>query len=727
MAEETPIAGPPIAERRPVSRTVHGVRLVDDYAWLRDTDDQQVLRHLRAERDFYDASTRHLRSLVRTLSEEMKSRVPATDCSVRWSLVRFSYYMRTQSGSDYAQLCRGFYNNQPLSATKSAAETTIANETGSLDNDPDPADQVLLDPAELAGGSSHVELGVCEVSPDERLLAYSVDVTGDEVYALRFRDLDSGEDLPDVLPRTYYGGAWSADASTFFYTVHDELYRPFQVWRHRLGTPAESDVLVLEEADERFELNVRACRSGDLILLSAESRDSAEVWLVDAHRPDDPARCVEPRRPGVEYDCEHARTAGADQLLVLTNDGATEFRLMTAPLVTPGREHWREVIPYDPAERLLHVDAFSSHLVLTLRRDGRLLLRVHPLDGAPPHDVAAVGEAASIRLDRNELFDTRVMTIAEESYTEPATWWEVDLDTGERRLRLRREVPNHDPEAYVSERRTVAAADGTPVPVTLVRRRDVALDGSAPCLIYGYGAYEACDEPEFDLALPSLLDRGVVFAHAHVRGGGEGGRRWWLQGRLGEKQNTFSDHIDIADALADGVVDGSRIATRGLSAGGLLQGAVFSQRPDLWCGVIAEVPFVDVVNTMLDPSIPLTINEWEEWGDPRKENELGWLLAYSPYDNVPPAGGRPDLLVTGALHDPRVMVWEPAKWVAALRASDPGWSPRCVFRCELGAGAHVGPSGRYGHLRYEAEVYAWLLEKFEMAGDLPEPGSGREG
>jgi oligopeptidase B len=257
----------------------------------------------------------------------------------------------------------------------------------------------------------------------------------------------------------------------------------------------------------------------------------------------------------------------------------------------------------------------------------------------------------------------------------------------------------------------VPSYDGVPVPVTLVRRSDVALDGTAPCLLYGYGAYEYSFEPEFDPGLVPLLDRGVVFAHAHVRGGGENGRRWWLDGRLEHKQHTFSDHLAVADALADGMVDGERIASRGLSAGGLLQGAVFSQAPARWRAVVAEVPFVDVVTTMLDASVPLTAGEWDEWGDPRREADFRWMLAYSPYDNLPPAGQRPDLLVTGAVHDPRVMVWEPAKWVAALRASDPEWSPRCLFRAELGAGAHAGPTGRYARLRYEAEVYAWVLDR----------------
>jgi oligopeptidase B len=310
----------------------------------------------------------------------------------------------------------------------------------------------------------------------------------------------------------------------------------------------------------------------------------------------------------------------------------------------------------------------------------------------------------------------------EESYVQPPVWTDVDLRTGARTERHRQAVPGHDPACYVTERLQVpvppsgSAAGDALVPATLVRHQDTPLDGSAPVLMWGYGAYESCDDPEFQVALPSLLDRGVVFVQTHPRGGGECGRRWWLDGRLEAKQHTFDDHLAVADHLvAQGWVDGERVATRGLSAGGLLQAAVFSQRPDRWRAVVAEVPFVDVVTTMLDPSIPLTVEEWDEWGDPRRPEDFAWMLAYSPYDNLPPAGTRPDLLVTAALHDARVMVWEPAKWVAALRATDPAWSPRCLFRVELAEGAHSGPSGRYAELAYEAAIHAWVLDRIGKA------------
>ena len=680
-------------------RQIHGHRRVDGYAWLRDLADPEVVAHLGAERCFYEAATAHLGPLVESLKNSMASRVPDADRSASHRRLRFSYYTRTPADSGYQQLWRG----------RDLADT-----------EQDPADELLLDPVALRGESSYVGIGLSLVSPDEKVLAYSVDTTGDEVYTLRFANLEPQEptrELDDVIERSYYGGAWSADSATFFYTVHDELYRPHQVWRHRLGTPASEDVLVLDEDDQQYELDVRATRSGELIVIRSANRDTSEVWLVDAHRPDEPARCVQARRPGVEYSCEHVRAGDGDQLLIVTNDSAQEFRMMRAPLASPGRDGWTEVLPEMPDERLYDVTAFADHVVTTLRRDTVLMARAYRLgaDGGltAPVDLAPSYTPGTLELGRNELFDTTEVQVVEQSWTRPRSWYVVDLDTGDRRHLHDESVPAYDPDAYVSERHLVPA-DGADVPVTVVRRADTPLDGSAPCLLYGYGAYEACFDPEFDVARTALLDRGVVWAHAAVRGGGEGGRRWWLEGRLATKQNTFSDHVAVADFLADGLVDGERIVTRGLSAGGMLQGAVFSQAPARWAGVIAEVPAVDILTTMLDPSIPLTVNEYDEWGDPRQPEQYRWLLGYSPYDNVPPAGSRPDLLVTGALHDARVMVWEPAKWVAELRHTDPAWAPRCLFRVELGEGAHVGPSGRLAHLRYEAEIYAWALDRFGL-------------
>ncbi|MDZ5623286.1 prolyl oligopeptidase family serine peptidase [Nocardioides sp. HM23] len=668
----------------------------DPYHWMRRTDSPVLLAHLEAERLWYDTATGHLNSLVETLRSEMLGRVPATDRTVSWRLQGCSYYTALPAGREHPQLLR----------EKDDSDTT----------------EVLLDVNELVDDSGYVELGLSVVSPDQKWLAYSVDRTGDEVYELRFRDLETGADLPEVAPRTYYGGAWSSGSDQFFYTVHDDAYRPFQVWRHELGAPVADDVLVLEEPDERFELSIRATRSGALVVIWAESRDTREVWVVDAASPTSPPRSVGGRRPGVEYHAEHVVLPdGTDTLLLVTNDDATEFRLVRCPVPRDSdQDHtsWSPARAERPDERLERVDGFAGHAVLSFRSQTQHRLRILPLDALDGDGIVIEPgfDRGTVEIGPNTDYHATTVTVEDQSYIEPPVWSAVSLRTGERTELLRRRAPGHHASAYVCESRSVPAPDGTPVPVTLVRHRDTPLDGTAPALFYGYGAYEAVyPDQEWDPAIPSLLDRGVVYVHAHVRGGGEGGRRWWLGGRLEHKQNTFTDYAAAADGLA-GLVDGERLATRGLSAGGLLQGAVFSQRPDRWRAVVAEVPFVDVVTTMLDASIPLTITEWDEWGDPRRREDFDWMLAYSPYDN-PPSGPRPDLLVTGALHDPRVMVFEPAKWVARLRETDPGWSPRCLFRVETGAGAHVGPAGRFAHLGYEAEIYAWVLDRLRPGND----------
>lgn len=699
---------PPSAAREPFEHTEHGVSRPDPYHWM-SGGGEALLAHLGAERLFYDSACAHLHSLISTLRSEMVARLPQADTSPRWRRSRFSYYTRTPSGSDYADVFREIHGNET-----DLQQNPVPN--GRFDDEFEGPPQVVLDVNALAGDADFFELGATLVSPDEDLLAWSADRTGEEVYELRFRDLRTGADLDEVVPRSYYGGAWSADSGSFFYTVHDEAYRPHQVWRHRLGTPVADDVLVLAEPDERFELSVRAARSGEVVLLRSESRDTGEEWAIDARTPEAAPRSIGGRRPGVVYRTEHLR---GGPLLLVTNDDAVEFRLVSAPVPAAAQDHtaWRPVRPEDPKERLERVDAFAEHLVLSVRTDAEHRLRVVPTTdpAAEGHVVRSRFPGGAVRLARNTAYDVAAVTVADQAHVRPPVWSDVDLSSGDLVEVHRQDAPGHDPERYVTTRLDLPSGDAVPVPVTLVRHRDTPLDGTAPLLLYGYGAYEYTFEPDWDPALPSLLDRGVVFAHAHVRGGGEGGRRWWLDGRLEHKQHTFTDFAAVADVMAGRYVDGSRIASRGLSAGGLLQGAVFSQRPDRWRAVVAEVPFVDVVTTMLDATIPLTVTEWDEWGDPRRRADFDWMLAYSPYDNPPPAGTRPDLLVTGAVHDPRVMVHEPAKWVARLRETDPVWSPRCHFRVETGAGAHTGPSGRFGHLAYEAEVYAWVLDRLGVA------------
>ena len=683
-------SGPPSAPRGPGA---------DPYAWMRDRDQPQLREYLTAERAYYDEQTAPLRALREDLFAEMAARLPPAEESVRWRQGGFWYFNQTVAGQQLEQFCRAAGRGGP-------GEVLLDNNL------------LLADPA---AAGSYAELGVREVSPDGRYLAYSVDFDGDEVYQLRVRDLATGTDLAERIERTYYGLAWAADSRSLLYVVTDPAYRPHEVWRHELGTAPEHDSLVYREDDERFELTVRATRSGAWLLIETASRDTTETLLIPAGDTGVAPFVIEPRRPGTEYYADHAGGPDGGELYLVTNDGAAEFRLVRGPVTAPGPgpwpgARWTEVIGPTGDTRLVRCDVFGRYLVVEQRRGAATQLRVVDRETGTQHLIGARGpeRALALALALNEDYTAAAVTVRTESLTEPPSWHDVDLASGRWELRKRQEVPGYDPAGYVSERISAPAADGTPIPVTVAYRRGLRRDGSAPVLLYGYGAYEACSWPEFSVVTPSLLDRGFVYAVAHIRGGGEGGRRWWAEGHLDRKRTTFTDFIAAADMLAGagsadpGWAAPDRIVSRGLSAGGLLQGAVFSMAPERWRAVVAEVPFVDVVTSMLDPTIPLTITEWDEWGDPRDPAMRAYMSSYSPYDNVPD-GPRPDLLVTGSLHDPRVLIHEPAKWVARLRATDRGAGGRVLFRPELGAGAHVGPAGRYDQLRYEAEVLAFIL------------------
>jgi oligopeptidase B len=689
---------PPAAPRVPSVRDLHGTTETDDYAWMRSTEQSALRRYLAAERAYYDAHAVHLADLTRRLAAESARRIPDhADDSVGWPLSGFIYRTSTPEGRENLQFLRSRSGES--------------------------AEQLLLDENIIGAATGYVDVGAREPSPDGNLLAWSADTNGAEIYRLRIRDLRTGEDLPDDIARSYPGVAWSADSRYLFYLVPDELNRPFELWRHRVGSPAASDVLLYTEADARYELTLLAARSGQFAVLTSACRDTTEVRLIQLDDPLAEPLLIEPRRRGVEYRVDHARTGW---LYIVTDDDEPEFTLKRVLPGAPGAANWERVLcdsvaPSRADTRLLSCDVVGDRLLLTLRRGGNPMLAITDMDGGQVIEIGPSVPAGSMSVEHAEDYDAGSVIIREESLIEPPAWHRLDLATGKRTLLKRKDVPGYDAREYVTKRISVAAADGTPIPVTLAYAATTPLDGTAPCLLYGYGAYEACADPVFTVGLPSLLDRGVVYAIAHVRGGGEGGRNWWLQGRLRSKPTTFNDFIDVADALAgrDGppLVDGSRIVSRGLSAGGLLQGAVYSMRPDRWRAVVAEVPFVDCVTTMLDPSIPLTINEWDEWGDPRDAGDYACLRSYSPYDN-PPAGPRPALLVTGAVYDPRVAVHEPAKWVAKLRATDP--QSQILFRVELGVGAHTGPSGRFAQANYKAEVHAFVLSQMGL-GEESEP------
>ena len=700
-----PIA-PPIAPRRPHVRVLHGHEVPDDYAWMVHGG-EELTAHLRAERDHYDAATAALEPLHRRLFTEMVARTAPTEEGAPHRIGDFEYRDVLDEGAQLGAFQR-------------------------RGNGTEQWDVLLdLDAEAAAAGSTYAELGVREVGPGGALLAWSLDVTGEEVYELRFRDLATGRDLLERIARTYYSGAWSADGQHFFYTVQDHVHRPHEVWRHRIGTDPSADVLVLAEGDRRFDLTVRATRCGRWVLVHAESRDTAEVWAIPADRPETQPVSLGGRLAGHEYTIESV-PGGPAGFLAVTNLAADEFTLRWLDLGQDDPGTWTDGLH----ERYLGqpitgVEAFSGHVVVSLRRDAQPMLVLVPVadDGLRWDDVREVEapQGCSLELGINEVFDAPAVTVVEQSRIDPPTWWDVPFDGSERRARHRKEVPNHDPGAYVVSRRWVRARDGERVPVTVVAHRVTPLDGTAPCLLYGYGAYEHVVEQTFSRALPSLLDRGVVYAHAHVRGGGELGRRWWDGARMATKDTSFRDFVDVARALGTGpgaIVDGSRIVSRGGSAGGLLVAAAMDLDPEVFAGVVAEVPFVDVVNSMADAELPLTVGEWEEWGNPAVPEQYEWLAGYAPYENIPAPGRRPFLLVTGAVHDPRVLVHEPAKWVARLRATDPahgavgrpGQRGGILFRVALAEGSHGGAAARYVALDEQAQTQALILATMGIDG-----------
>ena len=701
---------PPVPERRPTRLEAHGDVRVDEWYWLRDRDDPVVLDHLRAENAHTGAATAHTAALQEALYDEIVARIEETDLSVPSRKGPWLYYHRTEEGKQYGIHCR-----RP--AGGAGADEVLP--PGS----PPPADeQVILDENALAEGHGYFALGNLSVSPDHRWLVYSTDVTGGERYTLRVLDLDRGELSPEAIEDTSYGCAWFDDNATILYVRVDEAMRPHQLWRHRVGGDPAADTLVLEEPDEHFFLGVGRTRDDRFVVCALDSKTTSEVHVLDAGDPDGTFRPLAPRRPGVEYHVEHDRAGrdGTGRFLVTTNDGAPDFRLLDAPDDPADPSSWTEVLPHRPGVRLEGVDAFAGHLVVYERDGGESRARVVDRATGSSDPIAQPESPSTVWGAANPEYDSAVVRYEYTSLVTPRSVYDLDMAGGERRLRKRQPVlGDFDPTRYRTERRWVAAGDGVEVPVSLVWRADMVgevpgANGPSPCLLYGYGSYEASMDPTFSSIRLSLLDRGFVYAIAHVRGGGELGRRWYEEGKLAAKPHTFSDFVACARALVDtGVTAPDRLVARGGSAGGLLMGAVANAAPDLFRAIVAEVPFVDCLTTMLDESIPLTVGEFEEWGDPiRDPKAYADIKAYSPYDNVGP-GPHPAIFATGGLHDTRVGFWEPAKWVAKLRDADP--DARVLYRPELSAG-HGGRSGRYDAWRDEAFVMAWLLDALGVTG-----------
>ncbi|MET8861919.1 S9 family peptidase [Nonomuraea sp. NPDC004580] len=688
---------PPVAKKIPTERTHHGDIVIDEYAWLSNKDDPDTTAYLEAENDFLKKETAHLADLQEQVFQEIKGRTQETDLSVPSRKGSWWYFSRTEEGKQYPVSCR----------VPADSETPPEITTGErLDQE-----QVVLDGNELAGDSPFFSVGTSAVSPDGKMLAFSTDFTGNERFTLKFKNLETGEILPDEVTDIFYGGAWSADASAFFYTRVDDAWRPYQVYRHTLGT--QEDVLVYEESDERYWVGIGLTRSEQYLVLGAGSKITSEVRILDANDPGGEFKLVRPRKTGVEYGVEHA----GGFFYVLHNENAANFELSTAPLDDPGT--WTPLISHRTDTRLLEIDAFSDHAVVHFRRDGLTGLRVlpYPAGGSDWRERVEAAERNAYEIDfpeplydvgpaGNAQFTTRRLRLGYTSMVTPASVYDYDLDTHDLILLKQRPVlGGFDAGDYEQVREWATAEDGTKIPVSLVKRKDT--ETPAPTVLYGYGSYETSIDPGFSVPRLSLLDRGFVFAIAHVRGGGEMGRHWYEQGKLTSKRNTFTDFVAAAKHMRAAGWS-SKIVARGGSAGGLLMGAATNLAPEEFAGIVAEVPFVDALNTILDPSLPLTVIEWDEWGDPLHNPDVyAYMKSYSPYENV---DGRlyPPILAITSLNDTRVLYHEPAKWIARLRATASGGP--FLLKTEMGAG-HGGRSGRYDAWREEAFALSWIIEK----------------
>jgi oligopeptidase B len=671
---------PPVAKRIPHELTAHGHTRVDDYYWLRERDHSDVLAYLEAENHYTEAATAELEPLRRELLAEMTGRIEQDDQTVPARERYYEYYLRWVAGSEHPLVCR-------------------------RGRAPGAGEEVMLDSDALAEGHEFFELAQYEVSENQMLLAYSVDTIGRRFYSIHVEDLGTGELLPDRIPDTAGQLEWAADDRTLLYVKQDpETLRSFQVLRHTLGEDPRSDKLVYSEPDETFEISLSKTKSREYLMLDVYSTLSSEVRLLDAHTPDAQPWLFAARERGLEYAVDHL----GESFYVLTNLDAQNFRVMRTPVGSTAKPHWRELVAHRPDVRVQSIELFEDHLVLEQRRRGLVELVVHQLDGSPSRTIEFADPAyVAFAVDNFELA-TDKLRVGYESMTTPPSVFDIDMNTGERTLLDQKKVlGGFDPNDYVSERLDAPARDGVMVPISLVYRRDRPLDGSKPLLLYAYGSYGESLDADFSANRLSLLDRGFAYAIAHVRGGEELGREWYEDGRLLHKQNTFTDFIDCGEFLiSEGYADRSQLFAEGGSAGGLLVGAVINMRPELFAGALAQVPFVDVVTTMLDDSIPLTTSEYDEWGNPADKAYHDYMLGYSPYDNVREQD-YPALLVTAGLHDSQVQYWEPAKWVAKLRATKTD-DNLLLLRTDMSAG-HGGTSGRLAVLEDIAFEYAFLL------------------
>ncbi len=701
-----PLPTPPRAARRPLSTTRHGVTLTDDYAWLRAENWQEVMRdpsvldqeiraYLEAENAYTDVALAPTAQLQAELFSEMKGRLKPDDASVPSPDGPFDYYSSFVEGGQYPRLCR-----RPRGG----------------------GEQVLLDGNTEARGKPYWDLGGTAHSPDHKLLAYSIDDKGSEIFTVRIRDLSTGQDLADEIPDTRGDIQWANDSQTLFYIRIDDNHRPLHVYRHRLGTPASDDVLVYEEKDTGYYVALNKSQSGKFLIVDAHDHQTNEVYLLDADNPTSALRLVEAREHGHEYQVDHH---GSKLIITTNSEGAADFRIVVADIDAPEKSRWREVLAHKPGRLILDVNVVRDFMVRLEREDSLPRIVITPIGGtnvidvANEHQIAFDEEAYSLSMSAGYEFNTSTLRFTYSSMTTPAETYDYDMAEHTRVLRKRQEIPSgHNADDYVTRRLFAPAKDGETVPVSILYKKGTPLDGSAPLFLYGYGSYGISIPASFSTTRLSLVDRGFIFAIAHIRGGKEKGYHWYTDGKLDKKLNTFTDFIAAGEHLVEqGLTTRGRIVANGGSAGGMLMGVVANMAPDLFLGIIADVPFVDVLNTMLDKDLPLTPPEWPEWGNPiESEREFEIIRSYSPYDNVEKKA-YPHIFAYGGLTDPRVTYWEPAKWIAKLRQLNTS-DNLVLLKTNMEAG-HGGASGRFERLKEMAIDYAFALDITGLAKEIP--------
>jgi oligopeptidase B len=681
----------PVAPRRPHSFTTHGITVVDEYAWLKDPDWQEVLRdpdvldadirkYLEAENDYTESLLGHTAGLQKTLVAEMRGRIKEDDSSVPAADGPYAYMRKFREGGEHEMFGRMPRNGGDV--------------------------EIVLDGDQLAAAHEYFKFGGSRHSPDHRLVAWSADIKGSEYFSIRIRDWADRTDLDDLVEETDGGVVWSADAKAFFYVKRDENHRPLQVWRHRLGTPQADDALVYEEQDTGWFIHIHESSSGRFCVIAGGDHETSEQRLIDLESPDAPPRLVAVREEGVQYSLADR----GDELFILTNaDKAIDFKVVTAPLNSPERANWRDLIPHREGVYILDVELYAGHMVRLERANALPSIVIRDLAGGSEHAIAFDEAAYSLDTMGGYEFDTTNLRFSYSSMTTPSEVYDYDMVSRTRTLRKRQVIPSgHDPADYVTTRIMAASHDGARVPVSILHAKKLVRDGNAPLLLYGYGSYGMAMPASFSANRLSLVDRGFVYAIAHIRGGADKGWGWYLDGKRDKKTNSFDDFAAAGRALIEAkYTSAKRIVGHGGSAGGMLMGAAANRAGELFAGIVAEVPFVDVLNTMLDDTLPLTPPEWPEWGNPiDSEADFKTILSYSPYDNIA-AKDYPAVLAMAGLTDPRVTYWEPAKWIARLRATMISGGP-VLLRTNMGAG-HGGASGRFHRLDEVAIAYAFAL------------------